>query len=226
MWSLLPLLLPLLFGPARVSASIPRPAQQFTQLVDHFAAPSVPPRTYQQRYYEIDVHFGGAGSPIICIIGGEGAVPPSEGVFYPWVGTELAMRFRALVVQPEHRFYGTSNPAGPAPFGPAALRLLTPQQALADAAALVVAKQRAHNCTARGTAGYCPVLTVGGSYPGFLSAMMRLRYPAVIDMAYSASAPTLLYAQRVAHTAYYKVGGRLASTRESLLAALGKAPLS
>jgi pimeloyl-ACP methyl ester carboxylesterase len=66
-----------------------------------------------------------------------------------------------------------------------------------------VAKQREHNCTARGTPSYCPVITIGGSYPGFLSAMMRLRYPAVVDMAYSASAPTLLYAQRVSHSAYY-----------------------
>lgn len=41
----------------------------------------------------------------------------------------------------------------------------------------------AANCTAeRGQPGYCPVVTVGGSYPGFLSAMMRLRYPAVVDM--------------------------------------------
>jgi pimeloyl-ACP methyl ester carboxylesterase len=48
------------------------------------------------------------------------------------------------------------------------------------------------------------VITVGGSYPGFLSAMMRLRYPAVVDMAYSASAPTLLYAQLIEHTAYYQ----------------------
>jgi hypothetical protein len=152
------LLLPL------VSASLPRPAQQFTeQLVDHFASgvtsPSQPAETYSQRYYEIDQHFGGAGSPIICIIGGEGAVPPSEGVFYPWVGVNLAQRFNALVIQPEHRFYGTSNPAGAAPFSADALRLLTPQQALADAAKLIIAKQQQHNCSAKGTPHYCPVPT-------------------------------------------------------------------
>ena len=163
-----------------------------------------PSPLFTNRYYEIDEHFGGAGNPIICIIGGEGAVPPSEGVFYPWVGVELAQRFSALIVQPEHRFYGTSNPRGPAPFDPASLRLLTPQQALADAATLILAKQKEHNCTEHGTPNYCPVITVGGSYPGFLSAMMRLRYPAVVDMAYSASAPTLLYAQKIDHSAYYK----------------------
>ena len=99
------------------------------------------------------------------------------------------------MIEPEHRFYGTSNPVGEAPFGQESLRLLTPQQALADAVGLILAKQREHNCTGYGTPGYCPVITMGGPYPGFLSAMMRLRYPAVVDIAYSASAPTLLYAQ-------------------------------
>ena len=50
----------------------------------------------------------GPGSPILCILGGEGAVPPSTGIFYPFVTDVLAKRFNALVVQPEHRFYGTS----------------------------------------------------------------------------------------------------------------------
>ena len=184
-------------------AGIPLPAQHFANLVDHFAAPTDPPRTFQQRYYQIEEHFGGPGSPIILIVGGEGAVEPSTGVFYPWVGVNLAERLHALVVQPEHRFYGTSNPAGPPPFSRDALRLLTPQQALADTAALIEAKRRQFGCTARGTPGYCPAITLGGSYPGWLSAMMRLRYPAVVDMAYSASAPTLMYAQRTPHAAYY-----------------------
>ena len=52
----------------------------------------------------------------------------------------------------------------------------------------------------------CPVLTFGGSYPGFLSAMMRIRYPAVVDFAYAASAPINFYAQHVDEYAYYKVG--------------------
>ena len=40
--------------------------------------------------------------------------------------------------------------------------------------------------------------------------MMRLRYPAVVDMAYSASAPTLLYAQQVDPSKYYAVVTRSA----------------
>jgi len=49
------------------------------------------------------------------------------------------------------------------------------------------------------------VLTIGGSYPGWLSAMMRIRYPAVVDFSYSASAPMRFYSQEVDQYAYYGI---------------------
>jgi len=183
-------------------ASIPRPAQYFDNLVDHFSAAGA---TYQQRFYEIDEHFKGPGSPVVCIMGGEGGVPPSTGIFYPWVATVVAARLGALVIQPEHRFYGSSLPAGLPPFNASQLTLLSPPQALMDALALIQSQQKLRGCTGRGTAGYCPVVTIGGSYPGFLSAMMRLRYPAVVDIAYAASAPLAYYAQQVPWPAYYEL---------------------
>ena len=41
------------------------------------------------------------------------------------------------------------------------------------------------------------MLVLGGSYPGFLAAMMRMRYPAVVDMAYASSAPLRFYSQEL-----------------------------
>ena len=88
---------------------------------------------------------------------------------------------------------------------------MTCEQALADTARFALATARAHNCSAtRGAKDYCPIITVGGSYPGWLSAMMRVRYPAIVDMAYAASAPTKFYAQEVDQYEYYTVVSRSA----------------
>jgi pimeloyl-ACP methyl ester carboxylesterase len=135
-------------------------------------------------------------------MGGEGGIAPSTGIFYPPV-VVMAERLRAYIIEPEHRFYGASVPAPP--YDTDKLSLLTAQQALADAAAFIQAHRRMLNCTGeRGSGPRCPVITVGGSYPGFLSAMMRLRYPAVVDAAWAASAPMGFYSQAVAQTAYYE----------------------
>lgn len=183
--------------------AIPAEPFNFTQQVDHFNAGDA--RTFMQRYYKNETWFKGPGSPIFCIIGGEGSVPPETGIFYPFVTDVLAKRFGALVIEPEHRFYGTSQPYGSsASFTGEHLSLATPQQALADTAAFIKANQKDYGCTDRGTPGYCPVITVGGSYPGWLSAMMRMRYPAIVDAAYAASAPMKFYSQEVDSNAYYQ----------------------
>lgn len=68
------LLAPLLLL-ARVAA-IPADPQFFAQRVDHFNEQSA--ETYQQRYYINDTAWAASG-PILLILGGEGAVPPSTG---------------------------------------------------------------------------------------------------------------------------------------------------
>ena len=178
---------------------IPADPQNFTQVRDHFSLS--PSGTFHQRYYENATSFGGPGFPIICILGGEGGIAPQTGIFYPPI-VLLASRLRALIIEPEHRFYGASQPSPP--YDTDRLALLTAQQALADAALFIQAAREARNCTGeRGSGPRCPAITVGGSYPGWLSAMMRLRYPAVVDMAWAASAPMGFYAQSVNQYSYY-----------------------
>ena len=43
----------------------------------------------------------------------------------------------------------------------------------------------------------------GGSYPGFLSAMLRFRYPDLVDGSYASSAPLELYSQKVDSDVYF-----------------------
>ena len=182
--------------------AIPAPAQYYTaQRVDHFSETET---TFTQRYYSNDTAFGGPGYPIICILGGEGAIEPSTGIFYPSI-VDLAVRLKALVVEPEHRYYGSSLPTSP--YDTAKLQLLTAPQALADAAQFITWVRRAHNCSGEPDqpGPRCRVITVGGSYPGWLSAMMRLRYPNIVHAAYAASAPMKFYSQETDQYAYYKV---------------------
>ena len=187
---------------ASTDASIPAEPRYFRNLVSHHEAGSA---TYPQRYYLNDTAFLGPGSPIFMIMGGEGAIPPSTGFFYPWVVDVLAPKFGALVLEPEHRFYGASLPFGADSYASDKMRLLTPEQALEDAVALLTATRQARNCSSSAGPGYCPAITFGGSYPGWMSAMMRLRYPAVVDGAYAASAPMRFYAQQLDQYAYYQV---------------------
>jgi hypothetical protein len=114
--------------------------------------------TFQQRYYINETSFAGAGSPILVIMGGEGGIAPSTGIYYPSI-VLLAARLKALVVEPEHRFYGTSVPV--APYDTHTLQTLTPMQALEDAATFIQYIQGVYNCTGFGGQPRCPVVTIG-----------------------------------------------------------------
>jgi pimeloyl-ACP methyl ester carboxylesterase len=174
---------------SRVALAIPADAHFFQQKVDHFA---IDDRTYLQRYYLNDTAFAGPGSPILMIMGGEGGIEPSTGIFYPSI-VQLAQRLRGFIVEPEHRFYGASQPLQS--YSTQTLQLLTSAQALADAANLLNGMRQQLKCTGLNGQPRCPAVAIGGSYPGFLAAMMRIRYPNVVDMAYAASAPLRFYSQ-------------------------------
>ena len=161
------------------------------QIVDHFSVDGEGLESYwTHRYYKSTTYFGGPGSPIFLIVGGEGAL--NHGMLYPFVTEVLAKRFNAAVVQPEHRFYGPYIPIQE-PTVTQLLQLLTPQQAIADMLRLVTVYLRESDfrgCSPhRSSPKYCPLITVGGSYPGFLAANFRLVYPGIVDAAYASAAP-------------------------------------
>lgn len=221
-----------------VVAGLPVPAQYFKQRIDHLPAHDAAARSteneivannnhihhsnstttkaeyYIQRYYTYGEAFAGPGHPIFLILGGEGEIPPSRGVMYEIVVQTWAHHLGAFVLQPEHRFYGESQPITTEQIQEARdqgcpdprIRLLTTEQALYDAVALTRSIQRQLQCNMddRTSPHYCPVIAVGGSYPGFMALTARLRFPHVVDIGYAASAPVNFYAQTVPQVAYFR----------------------
>lgn len=206
-------------------AGTPAPAHFFEdQLVDHLDdntedlnnndSDSGPysGKKWTQRFYMYSEHFQGPGSPIFVVLGGESGIEPSTGLFYPFITDTLAEAFGAFVLEPEHRFYGSSQPVSAEEIATARrngkedprVKLLTSEQALYDMARLLHVVIDDLGCSLdRFSADYCPIITVGGSYPGFLSAMARILFPSLVDMAYAASAPMKFYAQHTDSSAYY-----------------------
>lgn len=173
------------------------------QSVDHFDADNTD--TWPHRYYTSQKFWGGPGNPIFVIMGGEGAV---QNILYPFVSEVLAKEHSGFVLQTEHRFYGESQPTNK-PKGKATnselRKLLSPEQAMADFLQLIRHIQDELECsTHRSSPNYCPIVTVGASYPGFLAAMMRFVYPDVVDIAYASSAPLPLYSQELDPYAYFE----------------------
>ena len=174
------------------------------QKVDHFGSSDnykYANETYSQRFFEDASFFQGPGHPIFVVMGGE---DPVEKIKYPWVSRSLARSLGGITVCIEHRFYGKSQPIAKNKVTNTDLRnLLHPRQALADATQFIQYLQNDLGCGPRGSVDYCPVVTVGGSYSGFLSVLMRTVYPNVVDMAWGSSAPLLLYSHTVVETAYF-----------------------
>jgi hypothetical protein len=196
-----PAVLPTKMGVVEGSAKKDQEVFYHHQLVNHKFEVDAPSNYYSQRYYEKADYFAGPGHPIMVIVGGEDDL---WGILYPFVSERLAKRFSAYTLCVEHRFYGKSWPV-PNPSNADLKTLLSPDQAMRDLVRLVRYKQDELGCSHdRDSLFYCPVVTVGGSYPGFLSAALRLLHSDTVDIAYASSAPLYLYSQSVDQGAYYE----------------------
>ncbi|KAL9241752.1 hypothetical protein vseg_015822 [Gypsophila vaccaria] len=170
----------------------------FTQTLDHFSFSDV--GSFSQRYLINTDHWTGPkrNGPIFMYCGNEGDIE--------WFATnsgfvwDVAPRFGALLLFPEHRYYGESMPYGSkeqAYKDHTTLSYLTAEQAIADYAVLLRDLKR--NLSAEGS----PVVLFGGSYGGMLAAWMRLKYPHMAIGALASSAPVLQFENIVPPDTFY-----------------------
>jgi serine protease 16 len=169
----------------------------FTQRVDHFDRLST--ATFEQRYFVNETFWAGAdtGAPVFMCVGGEG--PPLDAGVVQIGGSVhcddmmvLAQKLGALTVALEHRFYGPSTPDGG--WSTDNLRFSNSEQALEDVASFIGLIQDMYQLhPSSAPAGGSKILnkwvTWGGSYPGMMAAMSRLRFPHLVHASVSSSSP-------------------------------------
>jgi len=148
------------------------------QLIDHFNKQDT--RTYSQRYYVVDDYYK-PGAPIFLYLCGESTcLGVRETRAF---ALQVAQQHNALYLVLEHRYYGKSQPFKD--HKTENLAYLTADQALEDIAYFIG--------WFKVNSGYQispsqPWLTIGGSYPGALSAWFRYKYPHLVAGAWASSA--------------------------------------
>ncbi|XP_076833256.1 lysosomal Pro-X carboxypeptidase [Brachyhypopomus gauderio] len=169
----------------------------FDQQIDHFGF--LENGMFKQRYLVNDQHWRQENGPILFYTGNEGDITWfCNNTGFMW---DVAEEMGAMLVFAEHRYYGESMPFGDESYSNAKyLNYLTSEQALADFAVLI----KALKASVKG-AENSPVISVGGSYGGMLSAWLRMKYPGVVTGALAASAPIWQFTDMVPCGDFYKI---------------------
>jgi pimeloyl-ACP methyl ester carboxylesterase len=153
------------------------PTQELT--FDQLINPQDPKdtRTFKQRYYLNSAYAAGPDSPVFFYICGEATCTPHElsGAIQGY-----AQKYKGYLVALEHRYYGKSQPFPT--LDPANLIYLSTENAIADLANFQKWATVQHQLQGKW-------LTVGGSYPGSLSAYYRLRHPELTQGSLASSGP-------------------------------------
>jgi hypothetical protein len=136
-------------------------------------------RTFKQRYYINRGYAVGANPPVVLYVCGEAICEARE------LGGAVAAQAKklgAVMVALEHRYYGKSVPLGR--LTAENLKYLTIGAALKD-----LAKFQQYASDRLGLKGKW--ITIGGSYPGMLSAFFRQKFPTLTVGSLASSAPVL-----------------------------------
>eukprot|EP00939_MAST-03C_sp_MAST-3C-sp1_P003223 g3223.t1 len=172
----------------------------FEATLDHFSYTPSTPQTFKQKFLVYDKFWTSPKGPLLVYFGNEGSIED----FWNATGFvfEVAEAAKGLVVFLEHRFYGDSLPFGVRSYTNENLRFLTIEQALADMADFLSAKEKIFGCREGG----CPTVLFGGSYGGMLAAWFMLKYPFLANGAIAASAPVDIYPGENKSTAFMDAG--------------------
>lgn len=151
----------------------------YTQKTDHFN--SNDRKTFKQRYYVDSTLVKGnpAKAPVIYYLCGESTCEGATGVD---LVNQIAKKYGAHRVALEHRYYGYSQPF--ATLESKNLKYLTMKQAIEDFANFQRYAQEQLGLQGKW-------ISVGGSYPGELSAFYRMKHPELVVGALASSAPVL-----------------------------------
>lgn len=144
----------------------------FTNKVDHFDTMQESiPETYQQRYWMNTDHWDKSSGPVFVYICGEWVCSAPDVYQLPF---QVAAQVGANMISIEHRYYGESQPF--TDLTVESLEYLSSELALADLAYFIDAMNDQWEQDPE--IGRRPEwITVGGSYPGALSAWFKSQYP-------------------------------------------------
>ena len=169
------------------SQNAPPPNKKvFNQKLDHFNPQNL--ETFTQRYFVYDKDYNPKNDTISTIFfycGGEGDIEE----FWNNTGMpfDIAKQFNAYIIFAEHRYYGKSFPQNNISKNDVSyFKYLSMEQAIADFASII---QYIKTNTIHLNLKTAAVIAWGGSYGGILSALLRIHYPSLFQIAVSASAP-------------------------------------
>eukprot|EP00922_Rhytidocystis_sp_ex-Travisia-forbesii_P040267 GHVS01059905.1.p1 GENE.GHVS01059905.1~~GHVS01059905.1.p1 ORF type:complete len:511 (+),score=79.50 GHVS01059905.1:76-1608(+) len=205
----------------------------FMQPIDHFNfSGSLPPTAktgnnsrpshFRMRFLHNLSRWGGKGSPLLFYTGNEGPITSfwdNSGFLVDVLSKEL----KAGLVFAEGRYFGESQPFGDVKTSllPGNANFLTVEQTMEDYANFMlymltyIRRHGTLNFTSAVVHPYSnlsfphryddttPIIAVGGSFGGMLSAWMRMKYPEFVTAALAGSAPVRGYLNLTNQFAYF-----------------------